>query len=95
MVKRPRTVKAYCPWCGKHTLQDVERLRGKKASELGAGQRRFRRATRGYGGFPRPKYEGREKPTKRVPLRYRCKECRKYNQRASQRAKKFELVEGG
>ena len=52
-----------------------------------------RRVTRGYGGFPRPKPEGREKPTKRVHLRYRCKTCKKAHQRPAWRAKKFELVE--
>ena len=56
-------------------------------------QRRFRRVTAGYGGFPRPKPEGREKPTKRVHLRFRCKECKKAHQRPARRAKKFELVE--
>jgi len=48
---------------------------------------------RGYGGFPRPKPEGREKPTKRVHLRFRCKVCKKAYQRPTLRAKKFELVE--
>jgi large subunit ribosomal protein L44e len=93
MVKKPRVIKAYCPTCRRHTEQEIEKLRGRKKSEFKAGQRRFRRATRGYGGFPRPKYEGREKPTKRIALRYKCRVCKKYNQRPSQRSKRFEIVE--
>ena len=90
---RPRTLSRYCPKCKKHTVQEVERVKKRKASELSWGQRRFRRATQGYTGFPRPKPEGREKATKRVALRYRCKECKKANQPAAQRAKKFEIKE--
>ena len=90
---RPRTIKRYCPKCKKHTVQEVERVKKRKASELKKGQRRFRRVTAGYRGFPRPKPEGREKATKRVALRYRCKECKKANQPYAIRAKKFEIKE--
>ena len=92
-MKMPRKVKRYCPYCKKHTLHEVERVKKKKASELKWGQRRFRRVTAGYRGFPRPKPEGREKPTKRINLRYRCTECGKAHQPPAFRAKKFELTE--
>ena len=94
-MKLPRTVKRYCPSakCRTHTDHDVERVKKRKASELSWGQRRFRRATAGYTGFPRPKPEGREKPTKRVPIRFRCKKCKKAHLRKGIRAKKFELAE--
>ena len=66
MVKMPRQVKRYSPSAGKHTMHTVERVKKKRASELKWGQRRFRRVMAGYRGFPRPKPDGREKPTKRV-----------------------------
>jgi large subunit ribosomal protein L44e len=90
---RPRVIRRYCPFCKKHTDQEVERTRKRKARELAQGQRRFRRVTAGYGGFPRPKPEGREKTTKRVALRFRCKDCKKAHQAPGMRAKKFELKE--
>ena len=93
-MKMPRVVKMYCPHCKKHSPHDVERVKKKKAGERRWGQRRFRRVTRGYGGFPRPKPEGREKPTKRINLRYRCHTCKKCVQPPSIRAKKFEITEG-
>ena len=65
MVKMPRTVKRYSPAAGKHTEHTVERVKKRRASELKWGQRRFRRVTAGYRGFPRPKPSG-EKPTRRV-----------------------------
>ncbi|HIH96135.1 MAG TPA: 50S ribosomal protein L44e [Thermoplasmata archaeon] len=88
-MKRPHEIKAYCPYCKKHTLQVIERVKKRKASELKAGQRRFRRVMAGYRGFPRPKPQGREKATKRVYLLFRCKECNKAIQPPSIRAKRF------
>ena len=90
---RPRTVSRYCPFEKAHKPHEVERMKKRKASELKQGQRRFRRITAGYGGFPRPKPEGREKNTKRVALRFRCKSCKKAHQPAALRAKKFEIKE--
>ena len=59
----------YSPYAKKHTLHEIEVVKKKRASELARGQRKFRSVTSGYGGFPRPKPEGREKPTKRVYVR--------------------------
>jgi len=92
-MKMPSVIKAYCPVCKKHTEQEVEKVKTRPRSELRKGQRRFRRIMAGYGGFPKPKYEGREKPTRRVNIRFRCKECKKANHRPTFRVKKFELVE--
>ena len=92
-MELPRKIKRYCPHCKKHTSQNVERVKKRKASELKAGQRRFRRVTSGYGGFPRPKPEGREKTTRRVALKYTCTICKKSNQAPCLRAKKFEIGE--
>ncbi|MCL5439574.1 MAG: 50S ribosomal protein L44e [Thermoplasmataceae archaeon] len=92
-MKLPKIVKMYCPKCDAHTPHEVERVRKRKASEFGAGQRRFRRVTSGFGGFPRPRYEGREKPTKRVSIKFRCTKCKKAITIPTQRAKKFEIIE--
>lgn len=92
-MKLPKIVQMYCRKCDSHTPHEVERIRKKKASEFRAGQRRFRRVTSGFGGFPRPRYEGREKPTKRVAIRFRCTKCKKAVTPSIKRAKKFEIVE--
>ena len=82
----------YSPYAKKHTLHEIEVVKKKRASELARGQRKFRSVTSGYGGFPRPKPEGREKPTKRVYVRYRCTETGKAHHKKNFRAKKFELT---
>ena len=83
----------YSPYAKKHTLHEIEVVKKKRASEVARGQRKFRSVTSGYGGFPRPKPEGREKPTKRVYVRYRCTETGKAHHKKNFRAKKFELTE--
>ena len=93
MVKMPRQIKRYSPSLGKHTLHTVERIKKRRASELKWGQRRFRRVTAGYRGFPRPKPEGREKPTKRVNIMFRSTESGKAHNPPSQRAMKFEMTD--
>jgi large subunit ribosomal protein L44e len=92
-MKLPHVIKGYCPFCKGHRDLEVERVKMRPRSEMAQGQRRFRRVTAGYGGFPRPKPEGREKPTRRIHLRYRCKQCKKAHQRRAIRAGKFELKE--
>ena len=90
---RPRKIKRYCALCKKHTLHEIHRIKKRKASELKQGQRRFRRVTSRYRGFPRPKPEGREKTTRRANLKYTCVECKKSIQPPSIRAKKVEVSE--
>lgn len=92
-MQKPRKIKRYCPKCKKHTVQAIERIKKRKASELKQGQRRFRRVMRGYGGFPRPKPEGREKTSRRLALKYTCETCKKSHQPPSIRSKKFEIGE--
>jgi len=92
-MKKPRKIKRYCPTCKKHTEHSVDRIKKRKASELKQGQRRFRRVTSGYRGFPRPKPEGREKTSRRAALKYTCVICKKSHQPPSLRAKKVEIGE--
>jgi ribosomal protein L44E len=47
----------------------------------------------GYGGFPRPQLKGAGKPTKKVGIILRCKECAKAHNVKGFRAKTFEIVE--
>ncbi len=88
-MKMPRKIKTYCPTCKKHTLHEVHQVKKRKAGELKQGQRRFRRVMRGYGGFPRPKPQGREKTSRRISLKLTCTECKKSHQPPTKRAKKF------
>lgn len=67
----------YCPFCKKHTEHSVEEAKKKPRRSTCKGQRRFLRKLKGYGSFPKENPKGREKPTRKVDLRYVCKECKK------------------
>ena len=87
----PKEKRTYCPSCKKHTVHDVLKVKKRKASELTWGQRRFRRVTAGYGGFPRPKPAG-SKPTKKVSIILHCKKCKKSHSVKGFRVRTLEVV---
>ena len=91
-MKMPKTVRIYCPVCGRHTEHIVEQAKKKQRRTLAQGQRRYLRILKGYGSFPRPKPE-HEKPTKRQDLRYKCTVCgKKHAKGKGFRSKKFQIV---
>ncbi len=92
-MKISKKRRTYCPACKKHTVHDILRVKKRKASELKAGQRQFRRIMKGYGGFPRPQLSGAGKPTKKVNLILKCTECEKAHNVRGFRVKKLEFSE--
>lgn len=91
-MKMPRERRTYCASCKKHTVHEVLRVKKRKASELKAGQRQFRRILKGYGSFPRALPSG-SKPTKKTSLILRCKTCKKAHSVKGFRVKTLEIVE--
>ena len=73
----PKIQRKFCPKCRKHTEHTVEESKRRSRRELSKGQRRFRRKLMGYGSFPKEKPKGREKPTRKLDLRYKCNTCGK------------------
>jgi len=88
-MKIPQKANKYCPHCKAATEHKIAEAKKKKAGELKQGQRRFRRVTKGYRGFPRPKPH-RKKPNTRRDLRLKCTKCGKSQSKAFPRVKKFE-----
>lgn len=92
-MKFPKTLRIFCPVCKKHTEHEVEIAKKRPRGSLTHGQRIFKRKMKGYGSFPKEKPTGREKPTKKVDLRFKCLVCGKKHARGrGWRAKKFEIV---
>jgi len=91
----PAKLKAYCPFCKKHTVHELKLVKKGKRTEASKGQRRFRRVMSGYRGYPRPFSPGakkREKSNKKKDIRLKCGECKKAHvKRRTFRAKKFEV----
>ena len=92
-MKFPKEMKIYCPNCRKHTLHTTELAKKKARRTMAQGQRRFLRKMLGYGSFPKENPGKREKPTRRVDLRFKCSVCgKKHMHGAGFRVKKLELV---
>lgn len=95
-MKYPKTRKAFCPFCRKHTVHTVEKAKRRGRSQahpMSQSQRRFKRKLKGYTSFPRPNPKGRGKPTTKVDLRFKCGECgRKHSIGKGFRVKKFEIT---
>ncbi|MCD6381474.1 MAG: 50S ribosomal protein L44e [Candidatus Aenigmarchaeota archaeon] len=73
----PKRQRRYCPNCKKHTWHKVEIAKRRPRKGGSKSQRSFERKLKGYGSFPKPKPEGREKPTRKLDIRYICEECGK------------------
>src|SRR3989338_6996666 len=92
-MKMPKVIHAYCQHCKKHTLQEVEFSKKRPREAMTHGKRIFKRKMKGYGSFPKENPGKREKPTRRVDLRFKCKNCGKLNMRGQGfRVKKLEFV---
>jgi len=89
----PKKIKTYCMYCKKHTVHEVEITKKRPRGSMSHGQRIFKRKMKGYGSFPKENPKGREKPTRKLDLRYKCLECGKKHMRGKGwRVKKFQLV---
>ena len=93
-MKIPKKQKRFCPYCKKHTEHTLHRVStGKQRRALAVGQRRFKRKMKGFGSFPKSNPRDRAKPTKKLDLRYECKECKKrHTVGKGFRIKKFEMT---
>jgi len=76
-LKIPKKQRRYCRFCRKYTIQKVELAKRRPRKKNSKSQRSFKRKLKGYGSFPKPNPKGREKPTRKLDLRYKCTECGK------------------
>ncbi len=89
----PKRMRIYCPFCGKHTMHEVEKVKKGRASSLKwiVRQKKRRSGIGNSGKFS--KVPGGDKPTKKVFLRYKCTDCKKSHQRKGFRVAKLDFVE--
>ena len=87
----PKKSRRYCPFCRKHTAHTVDEAKRRQRKKNSKSQRRFLRKLKGYGSFPKENPKGREKPTRKKDLRFKCAECGKLHIIGTGfRVKKFE-----
>jgi len=93
IMKMPVKFNTYCPFCRKHEMHEVERVKkGKSRGLHWIDRQKARRGKVGnMGKFS--KVPGGDKPTKKINVRYRCLKCKKAHLRPGFRVSKFELTE--
>ena len=101
-MKLPKTLRRYCPYCKKHTEHSIAQAKKGKprsmtyGSKVRAKRRGVARGKGNLGRYSKPaiskfKMTGK-KSSKKVDLRYTCKECKKTHvQKKGFRAKKVEF----
>ncbi|MHA2408048.1 MAG: 50S ribosomal protein L44e [Candidatus Ranarchaeia archaeon] len=90
-MKYPRTIKTYCPRCGKHTLFTVSQYKKGQDRRLAEGNRRYARKQEGYGGQRAPRQRKTAKTTKKQSVILSCNTCGYKTLRLGIRLRKLEL----
>ena len=102
-MKLPKTKNRYCPYCRKHTVHKIIKVKKGRASSLTYGSKyraRKRGQARGKGNkgrYSKPavnawKQTGKKR-TKKSDLKYVCTDCKKAHlQKKGFRASKIEIV---
>ena len=92
-MKMPKRVRIFCPYCGRHTVHEVEKVKKGRPSSLNWIVRQKKRKS-GIGNSGKfSKVPGGDKPTKKVFLRYKCMECKRAHQRGGFRVSRLEFVD--
>lgn len=92
-MEMPEKQRKFCKHCKKHTMHKVKEASRKPRRSTTKSQRRFKRKLKGYGSFPKENPKGREKPTKKKDLRFKCEECEQSHPIGKGfRVKKFKLT---
>jgi len=104
-MKLPKETRRYCPYCRKHTVQNVTTAKQKTRSAthpLSRGStariklRGFRSGPGNQGKYSRPavkSWKRKVKVTKRIGILYKCKECGKMKGTKSIRVSRIEIGE--
>lgn len=92
LLKYPKEVRTYCPFCRKHTKHKAKGVSKGKARPMAAGNRKHKRKLKGYGG-KRAGEKTVKKQGKRQVAMLTCQTCNKKHQRTigSRTTKKLEF----
>lgn len=91
-MKYPKEIRTYCPYCNSHMVHKVEKVKRGRASSMKWSARQEKRRSKVGNRGKFSKVPGGAKPTKKINIRYRCKECGGAHTRKSFRVSRFELV---
>jgi large subunit ribosomal protein L44e len=86
-----KELRKYCPKCKKHTVQSVSIYKKGRDRKTAEGARRHAEDKKGYGGQKFPELKRTAKTTKKITLRYTCKNCQRKTMSEGIRMRKLEI----
>jgi large subunit ribosomal protein L44e len=90
-MKMQKELKKFCPKCKVHTVQSVSIYKKGKDRKSAEGARRHAEDKKGYGGQKFPELKRTAKTTKKITLRYTCKNCQRKSMKEGMRMRKLEI----
>jgi large subunit ribosomal protein L44e len=90
-MKMQKEMNKFCPKCKKHTIQSVAIYKKGKDRKTAQGARRHAEDKKGYGGQKFPELKRTAKTTKKITLRYTCKNCQRKTMKEGMRMRKLEI----
>lgn len=82
----------HCPKCNKHTVNTISLYKAGKQRGSSLGARRHAEDRKGYGGQKFPELKRTAKTTKKMTMRYKCKDCNKVVIGRGIRLRKLEII---
>ena len=90
-MKIGKELQKYCPGCKSQTSQAVAIYKKGKDRKVAEGARRHAEDKKGYGGQKFPELKRTAKTTKKITLRYTCKNCQRKTMKEGIRMRKLEI----
>jgi large subunit ribosomal protein L44e len=90
-MKIGKELQKYCPRCKSQTLQAVAIYKKGTDRKVAEGARRHAEDKKGYGGQKFPELKRTAKTTKKITLRYTCKNCQRKTMKEGIRMRKLEI----
>ena len=91
-MKIGKETNRYCPKCKKHTVNTISIYKAGKQRKSSLGARNHEKDRKGYGGQKFPELKRTAKTTKKITLRYKCKDCSKVVMGRGMRIRKLEII---
>lgn len=92
IMKIQKELRKFCPKCKTHTSQVIAIYKKGKDRRTAEGARRHEEDKRGYGGQKFPELKRTAKTSKKITLRYTCKNCQRKSMREGMRIRKLEIL---
>ena len=90
-MKIGKELQKYCPRCKSQTSQVVAIYKKGKDRKVAEGARRHAEDKKDYGGQKFPELKRTAKTTKKITLRYTCKNCQRKTMKEGIRMRKLEI----